>query len=84
MVLCIVLITSKFYNDVYYQNKYIADEGCVPLEELNLLERHFLDIIEWNLMVSGNQSKAIDLILNDVFNIATGKSPISSSPISTP
>jgi len=52
VVLCIVLLTSKFYNDVYYQNKYIAEEGGVPLEELNLLERHFLDTIDWQLTVS--------------------------------
>jgi uncharacterized circularly permuted ATP-grasp superfamily protein len=67
VVLCIVLLTSKFYNDIYYQNKYIAEEGGVPLEELNLLEYHFLETIEWELTVTQPQLSVIDRVLTEIF-----------------
>ena len=81
VVLCIVLLTSKFYNDIYYQNKYIADEGGVPLEELNLLERHFLDTIDWQLTVKNDQLAVIDKVLTEIFSV---QQPSTSSAITTP
>jgi len=63
VVLCIVLLTSKFYNDIYYQNRYIAEEGGVPLQELNLLERHFLETIDWELTVTEPQLVPVDRVL---------------------
>ena len=67
VVLCIVLLTSKFYNDIYYQNKYIAEEGGVPLEELNLLEYHFLETIDWELNVNQDQLVPVDRVLTEMF-----------------
>jgi len=45
------LLTSKFYNDLYYGNHFAAFNGGVPLEEMNLLELEFLKIMEWSLHV---------------------------------
>jgi uncharacterized circularly permuted ATP-grasp superfamily protein len=69
VILCIVLLTSKFYNDIYYQNKYIAEEGGVPLEELNLLEKYFLDTIDYRLTVTEDQLSGIDKVITDMFSM---------------
>ena len=61
-----MLLTSKFYNDVYYQNKYIAEEGGVPLQELNALEKHFLATVDWELTVSEEQYNDVDKLLSEM------------------
>ena len=45
------LLTSKFYNDVFYGNHFVAYIGGVNLEEMNLLEVEFLKYIDWRLWV---------------------------------
>jgi len=47
-----VLITSKFYNDIYFANQYIASVGGVPTQNLNQLERFYLEMIDWSLYIS--------------------------------
>jgi hypothetical protein len=45
------LLTSKFYNDVFYGNHFVAYVGGVHLQEMNLLESEFLNYIDWKLWV---------------------------------
>jgi Cyclin len=49
------LLTSKFYNDVFYGNHFAAYIGGVPLEEMNLLELEFLKIVDWSLWVDPSE-----------------------------
>lgn len=42
LILASVLITSKFYNDIFYGNHFVAYVGGVSLDEMNLLELEFL------------------------------------------
>lgn len=51
LILASVLITSKFYNDIFYGNHFVAYVGGVQLEEINLLEVEFLNYIDWCLWV---------------------------------
>ena len=51
LILASVLITSKFYNDIFYGNHFVAYVGGVQLEEMNLLEVEFLNYIDWCLWV---------------------------------
>lgn len=51
LILASVLITSKFYNDIFYGNHFVAYVGGVQLEEMNLLELEFLQYIDWSLFV---------------------------------
>jgi hypothetical protein len=51
LILAATLVTSKFYNDVFYGNHFIAYIGGVSLEELNLLEVTFLKYLDWRLWV---------------------------------
>lgn len=44
-------MTSKFYNDIFYGNHFLAGLGGVSLLEINLLEATFLDLLNWRLWV---------------------------------
>jgi len=46
-----VLLASKFYNDVFYGNHFVAYIGGVDLAEINLLEMEFVRFIGWKLWV---------------------------------
>jgi hypothetical protein len=45
------LLASKFYNDVFYGNHFVAYIGGVHQEEMNLLETEFLKFVDWRLWV---------------------------------
>ena len=51
LILTAALVTTKFYNDVFYGNHFVAHIGGVSLEELNQLEAAFLEYIDWRLWV---------------------------------
>jgi hypothetical protein len=51
LILAAILLTSKFYNDVFYGNHFVAYVGGVSLSELNLLESQFLQLLDWSLWV---------------------------------
>lgn len=44
-------LAAKFHEDTFYSNKFYAKVGGVSLKELNLLERCFLQLIDWKLQV---------------------------------
>ena len=52
LVLGAVLLISKFYNDVYYSNNYIASINGLPVRLVNEIERVFVKMIDYNLFVS--------------------------------
>ena len=45
------MLVSKFYNDIFYGNHFVAYIGGVHLSEMNLLECEFLSILDWKLWV---------------------------------
>lgn len=55
LILTSVLLTSKFYNDVFYGNHFVAYVGGVHLQEINLLESEFLNYIDWKLWVEPSE-----------------------------
>ena len=55
-----VLITSKFFNDIYFANQFIASVGGVPTVNLNQLENFFLEMIDWNLYISPEDFEKFD------------------------
>ena len=60
LILTTVLITSKFFNDIYFANQYIASVGGVPTVNLNQLENFFLEMIDWNLYISPEDFEKFD------------------------
>ncbi|CDW72498.1 cyclin 2 [Stylonychia lemnae] len=51
LILASVLITSKFYNDIFFGNQHVAYIGGVNTNEINILEAEFLKTIEWRVWV---------------------------------
>jgi len=47
-----ITVSSKALCDVFCANNFYARVGGITVTELNLLEREFLAMIEWRLMVS--------------------------------
>ena len=45
-------MATKFYNDIYYTNSDIANVSGVHPLELNLIERHLLQLIGYTLLVT--------------------------------
>jgi hypothetical protein len=50
MITCLA-VSAKFYDDVYYTNKYYAKVGGISNEELNRLEYCLLDLLDFNIFV---------------------------------
>lgn len=50
-MLTTILLCSKFGNDVYYSNEQVGQLGGVTCAEMNLLEKYFLDIVDYRLNV---------------------------------
>ena len=71
LILATVLITSKFYNDIYFANQYIASVGGVPTVNLNQLENFFLEMIDWNLYISPEDFDKFDGYALELANYAS-------------
>jgi len=46
-----VVLATKFLDDRYYSNAYYAKVGGLSLKELNALEKRFLQMLDWRLLV---------------------------------
>ena len=51
LMLVSLMIASKFYNDIYYDNKTWSRIGGVSLEEINRLEHNFLRLMEYRVHI---------------------------------
>ena len=40
------------FNDTYYTNQYVASVGGVTLQNINQLERFFMQMLDWNVFIS--------------------------------
>lgn len=47
-----VMLSAKFIDDHYFNNRYYAKVGGVPCSEINALEREFLFMINFDLSIS--------------------------------
>jgi hypothetical protein len=52
LIVTSMMLAVKFFDDVYYSNAYYAKVGGVKGPEMNVLEIHFLRLIDWQLFVS--------------------------------
>ena len=51
-VIASIVVSSKCLCDAFSSNSVYAKVGGIPVAELNVLEREFLRMIDWNLTVS--------------------------------
>jgi hypothetical protein len=50
-----LLLAIKGHSDVLYNNKYYAQVGGIPLQELNLMEATMLEMVEFEVVVSAGE-----------------------------
>lgn len=50
-----MLLVSKFFNDVYFSNQYIASVSGISLRLLNEIERTLIKLIDYNIFISGEE-----------------------------
>ena len=46
-----VLISAKFYDDRFFQNVYYANVAGISHEEFNMLERKYLFLLDFKLLI---------------------------------
>lgn len=46
------MIAAKFIDDKYYNNQFYSRIGGITTQEINLLEKEFLSLINYELFVS--------------------------------
>jgi len=87
-----VMLAAKFFDDVYYSNAFYARVGGVRTREINILEAHFLSLLDFHLFVTpqeydqyrNNVLTAISLPHNRTLRPAVEESQQSSSASSRP
>lgn len=52
LIITSVMLAAKFFDDVYYSNAFYARVGGVKTREINVLEAHFLSLINYQLFVT--------------------------------
>ncbi len=50
-----ILLTAKFYNDVFYSNYNLAKFGGLSLADLNAIEGYFFKTIDYEIFVGGEE-----------------------------
>ncbi|PWZ03431.1 hypothetical protein BCV70DRAFT_141526, partial [Testicularia cyperi] len=77
-----VLCASKALCDAFNTNEHYAKVGGISLQEINLLEKEFLHIIDWRLISSGPvlQHYYTSLVRSH-HHYALANPPPASSPI---
>ncbi len=61
LVLGAILLTAKFYNDVYYSNLNLAHIAGLPLSDLNQIESEFLTTIDYGIFISPEEYQRFEL-----------------------
>jgi hypothetical protein len=52
-----IMISNKFFEDDYYDNKWWASIGGISLKEINVLEIEYCDLIEYNFYIKSEDYK---------------------------
>jgi len=75
LIVTSMMLAVKFFDDTYYSNAYYAKVGGVKAPEMNVLEVHFLRLIDWHLYVSPEE---FDLYKTNVLIAVSGSVPANT------
>ena len=81
LIVTSMMLAVKFFDDTYYSNAYYAKVGGVKAPEMNVLEVHFLRLIDWHLYVSPEE---FDLYKTNVLIAVSGSIPPLTTNNNTP
>ena len=60
-----ILVSIKYNEDNYFENKYYAEIAGVKLKELQLLEYNFISLLQFNLFIQNEIYKKYQLYLDN-------------------
>ena len=72
-VITSICVSSKCLCDAFHSNSVYAKVGGIPVTELNVLEREFLRMINWNLTVSPPHDHFLYCRLNPALDNMTSR-----------
>jgi hypothetical protein len=81
LIVTSMMLSVKFFDDVYYSNAYYAKVGGVRGSEMNVLEAHFLRLLDWDLFVKPEEFEAYK---HNVLNAFTATETKQASPVIVP
>src|SRR5882762_4008361 len=61
-IIAAITVASKGLCDVFCANSLYAKVGGITVTELNMLEREFLQVIDWRLTVSNHSSFLLEAL----------------------
>ena len=67
-----ILAAIKYNEDSIYSNKYYSEVAGVSLEELNLMEKSFFELIHFKLFADEEEFKKYNFYLENYKNVADG------------
>lgn len=82
--LCSVMISCKYFDDIYYSNAVWAKIGGLPLAELNKLESEVLGLLDWKINVSVEEYESYLKYLRKRFGSPVLARPDPSSAVFVP
>jgi len=82
LIVTSMMLAVKFFDDTYYSNAYYAKVGGVKAQEMNVLEVHFLRLIDWHLFVSPEEFELYKT--NVLIAVSGNSSPVAQTMCSQP
>jgi hypothetical protein len=89
-IIASIVVSSKGLCDTFCTNELFAKVGGIPVTELNILEREFLSMIDWKLMVGilpnisllNTQSpcySAMQMIYKTIMSTSSARTPMANT-----
>eukprot|EP01064_Diplonema_japonicum_P011587 TRINITY_DN189_c1_g1_i1.p1 TRINITY_DN189_c1_g1~~TRINITY_DN189_c1_g1_i1.p1 ORF type:complete len:205 (+),score=39.16 TRINITY_DN189_c1_g1_i1:41-655(+) len=73
VVLCAFMVAMKCTSDRVLSNKLVAKYGGVAIANLNVMERHFLSVLDWDVFISKEEYVQLDALYSVPLSSAVGK-----------
>lgn len=66
LILTAVMVAAKFHDDIFYSNIHYATVGGVSARELGFMERRFLQLLDWQLLVQTEEFALYSSLLHRI------------------
>eukprot|EP01064_Diplonema_japonicum_P011588 TRINITY_DN189_c1_g1_i3.p1 TRINITY_DN189_c1_g1~~TRINITY_DN189_c1_g1_i3.p1 ORF type:complete len:258 (+),score=35.57 TRINITY_DN189_c1_g1_i3:208-981(+) len=73
VVLCAFMVAMKCTSDRVLSNKLVAKYGGVAIANLNVMERHFLSVLDWDVFISKEEYVQLDALYSVPLSSAASK-----------
>lgn len=64
LLICSMMLATKFQDDLFHSNAYYAKVGGLPMEEFNKLETKMVQLLDYKLYISSKEFEMYHSILS--------------------